>query len=105
MINTLFCRREELKKVAMKDKYFLMENASLYIIDSILEKEAGGKALREQWERESCGMTNGLYPPVTLQSLLRMFLMPNLSNDTKHFIFMYFLLDVCDYHRLVILVK
>lgn len=97
-----FFRREELKLLAMKDKYFLKEESTcLYLIDSVLENEAGGKFLRQQWDRESCGMTNGFYPSVTLQSLLRMFLMPELSTDMKHFIMMYFLLDVCDYHRLV----
>ncbi|XP_065200362.1 protein ELYS isoform X2 [Planococcus citri] len=92
-------RREELKAVAMKDKYFLTDESTLYIIDSILDNELGGRSLRLQWERESYGMTNGFYPPVTLQSLLRMFLMSNVSTEAKHFIMMYFLLDVCDYHR------
>lgn len=86
----------------MKDKYFLTENTTLYIIDSILETEPSGKKMRVQWERESGGMTTGLYPPITLQSLLRMFLMPDLSTDAKNFIMIYFLLDVCDYHRFVL---
>lgn len=77
----------------------MTDERTLYIIDSILEDEPGGKKLRLQWERESYGMTNGFYPPVTLQSLLRMFLMSNVSTEAKHFIMMYFLLDVCDYHR------
>lgn len=87
----------------MKDEYFFTENINIYIIDSILESEKCGKKMRLQWERESSGMTCGLYPPVTIQSLLRMFLMPDLSIDAKHFIMIYFLLDVCDYHRLVLI--
>lgn len=96
-----FYRRDELRNIVIKDQYFTTKNTTLYIIDSVLEHEPSGEKMRLQWERESYGLSSGLFPPVTLQSLLRMFLMPGLSNDAKHFIMIYFLLDVCDYHRFV----
>ncbi|XKL59538.1 hypothetical protein PGB90_000554 [Kerria lacca] len=92
-------RREELRKIAMFDKYFLIEYSIIYIIDFILENNHKGEKLRMQWEHESGGMSRGHYPPITLQSLLRMFLMPDLPVDIKHFVMIYFLLDVCDYRR------
>ncbi|XKL67939.1 hypothetical protein PGB90_003430 [Kerria lacca] len=92
-------RREELRKIAMFDKYFLIEYSIIYIIDFILENNHKGEKLRMQWEQESGGMSRGHYPPITLQSLLRMFLMPDLPVDIKHFEMIYFLLDVCDYRR------
>ncbi|XKL62198.1 hypothetical protein PGB90_002031 [Kerria lacca] len=92
-------RREELRKIAMFDKYFLIEYSIIYIIDFILENNHKGEKLRMQWEQESGGMSRGHYPPITLQSLLRMFLMPDLPVDIKHFVMIYFLLDVCDYRR------
>lgn len=93
------CRREELKRIGLNDKYFLIENAPPLIVDAVLERDPKGKKLKIQWQRESGGMTIGLYPPVTLQSLLRIFLLPDLSTDIKNFIMLYFLFDVCDYHR------
>ncbi|XKL61083.1 hypothetical protein PGB90_008140 [Kerria lacca] len=92
-------RREELRKIAMFDKYFLIEYSIIYIIDFILENNHKGEKLRMQWEQESGGMSRGHYPPITLQSLLRMFLMPDLPVDIKHFVMIYFLLYVCDYRR------
>ncbi|XKL63400.1 hypothetical protein PGB90_005764 [Kerria lacca] len=74
-------RREELRKIAMFDKYFLIEYSIIYIIDFILENNHKGEKLRMQWEQESGGMSRGHYPPITLQSLLRMFLMPDLPDE------------------------
>jgi len=76
-------------------------NLPLYLIDAIVTNEPNGNKLIEQWKRESIEETKGLYPPTSIQSLLRIYLNTELSNRVKDFITIYFLIDVCSVQKLV----
>jgi len=72
-----------------------------YLIDAIVTNEPNGNKLIEQWKCECIEETKGLYPPTSVQSLLRIYLNAELSNRVKDFITIYFLIDVCSVQKLV----
>ena len=63
---------------------------ALYI-DSFIEHECNPIALREEW---MTGGGNGLYPPSSLQAMLRTLLVPDIPIEKKYVIFVYFFLDL-----------
>ncbi|XP_054270370.1 uncharacterized protein LOC128991482 [Macrosteles quadrilineatus] len=91
IINATITRRAELHQLAkaLQDP----SPAGLLLIDAVIAQEAGAK-VTDQWEREGSSATLGKYPPASVQSLLRTYLIRNVSSDVKHFIVTYFLLDI-----------
>lgn len=78
-----------------------MPTEGLFLVDVMIAQEAGSR-LTEQWEREGGQVTAGKYPPPSVQSLLRTYLVRGVPPHVKHFIVGYFLLDVLhavDAHR------
>lgn len=71
-----------------------LPTGGLFMIDTVITHEAGGNKLTDQWEREGGGTTLGLYPPPSVQSLLRTYLVRDIPLHIKHFIVSYFLQDV-----------
>lgn len=66
-------------------------SCKLLFIDSLIEHVCRGNVLREYWlENEG----NGLYPPNSLEAMLRVMLVPELNYDNKCAILLYFFLDL-----------
>ncbi|XP_055842207.1 uncharacterized protein LOC129909201 [Episyrphus balteatus] len=63
----------------------------LLFIDSFLEHSFKGNTLRDSWQ-ESGG--DGLYPPTSVQAMLRIMLIPDVSFENKCALFLYFFLDL-----------
>lgn len=87
------CRRVELHQLA-KSLRHPAPTSGLLLIDAVIAQEAGGSKLTDQWEREGGGATVGKYPPPSVQSLLRTYLVRGIPLHIKHFIVSYFLLDI-----------
>lgn len=66
-------------------------SCSMLYIDALIDRECGGVGLYRDW-REDGG--SGLYPPRSLQSMLRILLLPNVSIQSKYSIFMYLFMDL-----------
>lgn len=66
-------------------------SCSMLYIDALIDRECGGVGLFRDW-REDGG--TGLYPPRSLQSMLRVLLLPNVSIQSKYSIFMYLFMDL-----------
>lgn len=63
------------------------ENNSKYLfIDAFIENECNGDELLKAWE--------GLYPPKSIQALLRSLLIPEISTEKKYVIFVYLFMDI-----------
>ncbi|XP_025408942.1 protein ELYS [Sipha flava] len=75
-------------------------DSQLYLIDAIVYNEPKGNKLIEQWQHEGSEATKGMYPPSTVQCLLRIYLNSALSDQVKDFIIIYFLIDVCSSQEL-----
>ncbi|CAG4939096.1 unnamed protein product [Parnassius apollo] len=67
-------------------------SCSLLYIDQLIDHEFGGKRIHEMWIKggSECG---GLYPPPSLYSLLRLYLLPDIAEEHKHSLVLYLLLD------------
>ncbi|XP_046671395.1 protein ELYS-like [Homalodisca vitripennis] len=57
-------------------------------------QEGAGDKLTDQWEREGGTTTMGKYPPSSVQSLLRSYLVRGIPIHVKHFVVSYFLYDI-----------
>lgn len=66
-------------------------SCKLLYIDSFIEHVCKGNTLYEYW-LENDG--DGLYPPNSLEAMLRIMLVPDLSFDNKYAILLYFFLDL-----------
>lgn len=55
-------------------------------IDSFIDRECNSHLLRNEW--------NGLYPPPSLQAMLRVLLIPGISLENKYMLFVYLFLDL-----------
>lgn len=58
-------------------------------IDSFIDRDCNPQALRNEW---SDG--DGLYPPPSLQAMLRVLLLPGISLENKYMLFVYLFLDL-----------
>ncbi|XP_061378397.1 protein ELYS isoform X2 [Danaus plexippus] len=67
------------------------ESCSLLYIDQLIEHEFGGDRVHQLWM--VCGSSGGLYPPPSLFSLLRLYLLPDVPEEHKHSLLLYLLLD------------
>ncbi|XP_039290087.1 protein ELYS [Nilaparvata lugens] len=95
--NNVIERREKMRQLSRK---LLEVNpqlclADLLVVDSLLKTTAGGRRIISQWEAEGSAV-GGLYPPPSLQSILRIFLVRGVATHFKHMLIYYFLLDVVD---------
>ncbi|XP_028163764.1 protein ELYS-like isoform X10 [Ostrinia furnacalis] len=68
------------------------KSCSLLYIDQLIENEFGGERIHEMWlgGGSEC---NGLYPPPSLYSLLRLYLLPDIAEEQKHSLVLYLLVD------------
>ncbi|XP_038223349.1 protein ELYS [Zerene cesonia] len=64
----------------------------LLYVDQLILNEFGGEVVHKIWKRagSECG---GLYPPPSLYALLRLYLLPDISEEHKHSLLLYLLLD------------
>lgn len=62
---------------------------SLYI-DMFLERECNSRGLRTEWNSHG----KSLYPPPSLQAMLRALLVPGIPLENKYILFMYLFLDL-----------
>lgn len=91
------CKRKELYHLQNPDEEELFPQSAirtscdLLFIDNLVDLECNGKILRKQWESD-CG--NGLYPPPSLQALLRSYFIENIDIVHKHCLFIYVFLDL-----------
>ncbi|XP_063892845.1 protein ELYS isoform X2 [Helicoverpa armigera] len=65
---------------------------SLLYIDQLLEQEFGGERTYQMWKKGG-SECNGLYPPPSLYSLLRLYLLPDIAEEHKHSLVLYLLVD------------
>ncbi|CAG9560993.1 unnamed protein product [Danaus chrysippus] len=85
-------RRIKLNRLQNKsDDESSNESCSLLYIDQLIEHEFGGDRVHQLWM--VCGSSGGLYPPPSLFSLLRLYLLPDVPEEHKHSLLLYLLLD------------
>lgn len=60
-------------------------------IDSFIDRECNSHLLKNEW---SNGLGDGLYPPPSLQAMLRILLIPGISLENKYMLFVYLFLDL-----------
>ncbi|CAB3259639.1 unnamed protein product [Arctia plantaginis] len=65
---------------------------SLLYIDQLIEQEFGGDRIRELWIKGG-SECKGLYPPPSLYSLLRLYLLCDIAEEHKHSLVLYLLVD------------
>ncbi|KAJ8716282.1 hypothetical protein PYW08_013567 [Mythimna loreyi] len=65
---------------------------SLLYIDQLIEQEFGGERTHQLWVKGG-SECNGLYPPPSLYSLLRLYLLPDIAEEHKHSLVLYLLVD------------
>lgn len=63
---------------------------TLYI-DSFIEHECNSSVLRSEWKK---GLGDGLYPPASLQTMLRTLLVPDVATERKYMLFVYLFMDL-----------
>lgn len=85
---------EERRTLFSLDRSSLMPKSNackrLYI-DAYIENQCNAHLVRAEWRQ---GANSGLYPPPSLQALLRILLVPGISLEKKHLIFVYLFLDL-----------
>ncbi|XP_045536351.1 uncharacterized protein LOC106707278 isoform X5 [Papilio machaon] len=69
-------------------------SCSLLYIDQLIENEFGGHRTHEMWMKGG-SECEGVYPPPSLYSLLRLYLLPDVAEEHKHSLVLYLLLDYC----------
>jgi hypothetical protein len=89
MLTEFYNHRRALLKILNEEKFSSSE--SVLFIDTLIERECGGKLLQEQWRNDG---GNGLYPPPSLQALLRTYLVDNVDLSYKHLVVIYVFLDL-----------
>lgn len=60
-------------------------------IDAFIENECNSHQLRAEWKH---GVGDGLYPPPSLQAMLRILLVPGVPLENKYMLFVYLFLDL-----------
>lgn len=88
-INAFYAnRRRQLRKRVTEP--FDQPSDFIYI-DNFIKNKCDAEAISDLW-KETNG--SGLYPPSSLQKLLRILLLPNFSMEDKHIIFVYLFMDI-----------
>ncbi|KAL0822750.1 hypothetical protein ABMA28_004761 [Loxostege sticticalis] len=70
----------------------ITKSCSLLYIDQLIEHEFGGERIHEMWIKGG-SECHGLYPPPSLYSLLRLYLLPDIAEEQKHSLVLYLLVD------------
>lgn len=60
-------------------------------IDSLIDRESNAHLIRAEWKND---LGDGLYPPPSLQSMLRILLVPGIPLQNKYMLFVYLFLDL-----------
>ncbi|KAK9888484.1 hypothetical protein WA026_000735 [Henosepilachna vigintioctopunctata] len=81
-------RRSEL--LLLQNKRFCSKSTILFI-DNLIKTECGGEKLWKEWKNDG---GDGFYPPISLQALLRTYLINDVEVCNKHAVVMYLLLDL-----------
>nr|XP_015835953.1 PREDICTED: protein ELYS isoform X3 [Tribolium castaneum] len=89
MLTEFYNHRRGLLKILNEENF--ASSDSVLFIDNLIERECGGKSLEEQWRNDG---GNGLYPPPSLQALLRTYLIDNVDLSYKHSVIIYVFLDL-----------
>ncbi|XP_050304402.1 protein ELYS isoform X2 [Anthonomus grandis grandis] len=76
-------------KLACKETF--VEQDCLLFIDNMINYRGCAEVLRQQWQEDG---GSGLYPPPSLQSVLRTYLLDGADLDFKHSLVTYVLLDI-----------
>jgi len=87
MIIFLYYRRAELEKLSRS----ATDKTDILFIDGLVKRECNGDRLSSLWERDG---GTGLYPPPSIQSLLRTYLLDGIPMHVKHCIVIYVFLDL-----------
>ncbi|XP_073947364.1 AT hook containing transcription factor 1 homolog isoform X2 [Choristoneura fumiferana] len=93
--NTYSKRRlklQRLQEASMPDTSTDGQSCSLLYIDQLIEHEFGGDRIHQMWIKGG-SESNGLYPPPSLYSLLRLYLLPDIAEEHKHSLVLYLLVD------------
>ncbi|KDR14054.1 Protein ELYS [Zootermopsis nevadensis] len=80
-------RRAELQKLSRS----ATDKMDILFIDGLVKRECDGDRLSSLWERDG---GTGLYPPPSVQSLLRTYLLDGIPLHVKHCIVIYVFLDL-----------
>ncbi|XP_023712052.1 protein ELYS [Cryptotermes secundus] len=80
-------RRSELEKLSRS----ATDKTDILFIDGLVKRECNGDCLSSLWERDG---GTGLYPPPSIQSLLRTYLLDGIPMHVKHSIVIYVFLDL-----------
>jgi hypothetical protein len=94
---SMYFRRSELEKLCR----FATDKTDILFIDGLVKRECNGDCLSSLWERDG---GTGLYPPPSIQSLLRTYLLDGIPMHVKHCIVIYVFLDlagILESHRCV----
>lgn len=83
----LYYRRAELEKLSRS----ATDKTDILFIDGLVKRECNGDRLSSLWERDG---GTGLYPPPSIQSLLRTYLLDGIPMHVKHCIVIYVFLDL-----------
>ncbi|CAG9771850.1 unnamed protein product [Ceutorhynchus assimilis] len=78
-------------QLRLGNKYTFVGNDCLIFIDNMINSSANVDVLRQIWQNDG---GSGLYPPPSLQSLLRTYLLDGPDLVFKHFLVTYTLLDI-----------
>ena len=82
-----FNRREDLDRLSRS----AADKTDILFIDGLVKRECNGDKLSSLWERDG---GTGLYPPPSIQSLLRIYLLDGIPMHVKHGIVIYMFLDL-----------
>ncbi|XP_037026893.1 protein ELYS [Bradysia coprophila] len=82
------------RKFCEMDRNFLVPKTNscrILYVDAFIEHECNSAVLRSEWKKES---GDGLYPPASLQTMLRTLLVPGVSTERKYMLFVYLFMDL-----------
>ncbi|GBP53238.1 Protein ELYS [Eumeta japonica] len=95
LVNLYRTRRLKLHRLhqnSTPDDSAANKSCPLLYIDQLINNECGGEAIYEMW-RKAGSECEGLYPPPSLYSLLRLYLLPDIAEEHKHSLILYLLVD------------
>lgn len=67
------------------------KSCRILYIDAFIENECNSAVLRSEWRK---GFGDGLYPPSSLQAMLRTLLVPGVPTERKFMLFVYLFMDL-----------
>ncbi|CAG9823287.1 unnamed protein product [Phaedon cochleariae] len=79
------------KRAQLRSSETFFDDESLLFIDNLVERKCGGPKLQKQWQEDG---GTGLYPPPSLQSLIRAYLIEGAGISHKHSLVIYLFLDL-----------